>query len=225
MRLLLLKHFDFDDPFCIASWAAEKGYDITVMSPPDGFRAPSLDTFELLVILGGPMSAYHDAEHPWLTEEKSFIRQAVEEGKKVLGICLGAQMLSEALGGRVYRSEHKEIGWHPVKRLRIEHPLFSGVPEQFYSFHWHGDCFDIPEGAVSLAYSDACRVQAFAYGEQVLGLQFHLETTASCMTTMLDRWHDELADTPFIQKAEQMVGQAYRTEHSFTILKQILSNY
>jgi len=107
MRLLLLKHFDFDDPSCIVSWAEERGYGITILTPPDGFRAPSLDSFEPLVILGGPMSAYHEAEHPWLSKEKSFIRAAVESGKKVLGICLGAQRLSEALGGKVYRNEHK----------------------------------------------------------------------------------------------------------------------
>lgn len=198
MRLLLLKHFDFDDPSCIVSWAEERGYSITVLTPPDGFRAPSLNSFELLVILGGPMSAYHEAEHPWLSKEKSFIRAAVESGKKVLGICLGAQMLSEALGGKVYRNEHKEIGWHPVQRMDVEHPLFAGVPRRFYSFHWHGDCFDLPEGAVPLARSEACEIQAFAHGEQVLGLQFHLETTESCMRSMLERWHHELAEAPFI---------------------------
>ncbi|GAA4839144.1 hypothetical protein GCM10023310_16170 [Paenibacillus vulneris] len=146
MRMLLLKHFDFDDPSYFISWAGQHEAELTILFPPNGFHAPAMDSFDLMIILGGPMSAYQDNEYPWLQSEKAFIREAVESGRKVLGICLGAQMLAEVLGGRVYRSPHKEIGWHQVKRNGTQHPLLEGVPDDFYSFHWHGDCFDIPPG-------------------------------------------------------------------------------
>ncbi|MBE1446794.1 type 1 glutamine amidotransferase [Paenibacillus sp. OAS669] len=225
MRMLLLKHFDFDDPSYFISWAGQHEAELTILFPPNGFHAPAMDSFDLMIILGGPMSAYQDNEYPWLQSEKAFIREAVESGRKVLGICLGAQMLAEVLGGRVYRSPHKEIGWHLVKRNGTQHPLLEGVPDDFYSFHWHGDCFDIPAGAVSLASSEACRHQAFTYGEHVLGLQFHLETTEGCMTTMLERWQHELVEAPWIQKAERILEQTERTQASKALLHQILNNY
>lgn len=225
MRVLLLKHFDFDDPSFFISWAGQHEAELTVLFPPNGFHAPSFDSFDLLIILGGPMSAYQDSEYPWLQSEKKFIREAVDRGKKVLGICLGAQMLADVLGGKVYRNQYKEIGWHQVMRNSTEHPLLEGVPDEFYSFHWHGDCFDIPEGTVSLASSKACEQQAFAYGEHVLGLQFHLETTEGCMTTMLERWQHELVEAPWIQKAGDILEQKDRTRDSKAILNQILSNY
>lgn len=223
--MLLLKHFDFDDPSFFISWAGQNEAELTVLFPPNGFHAPSFASFDLLIILGGPMSAYQDHEYPWLQSEKVFIREAVQLGKKVLGICLGAQMLAEVLGGKVYRNPNKEIGWHPVQRNGIRHPLLEGVPNGFYSFHWHGDTFELPEGTVSLAFSEACRNQAFTYGEHVLGLQFHLETTEACLATMLERWQHELIEAPWIQKAEQILEQTDRTTDSKAILHQILSNY
>ncbi|NOU94798.1 GMP synthase [Paenibacillus sp. LMG 31456] len=225
MRLLLLKHFDFDDPSFILYWAAHKRHTVSIIYPPDFFTAPSLDSFDMLIILGGPMSAYQDEVFPWLPDEKRFIKSAIEAGKNVLGICLGAQLLAEVIGGRVDRNAHKEIGWHPVMRTGMQHPLFDGVPDIFQSFHWHGDCFDIPEDAVPLAYSEACRVQAFAYGEQVLGLQFHLETTPTCMETMLTQWHYEIVKAPYIQTREQMIDQSYRSSQSFLILGHILDQF
>ncbi|MDF2963350.1 MAG: glutamine amidotransferase [Paenibacillus sp.] len=225
MRLLLLKHFVFDDPLFITTWADQKGYSVTAMYPPDTFTAPSLDSFDLLIILGGPMSAYQESEFPWLTDEKSFIKSAVAYGKKVLGICLGAQMLAEVVGGRVYRNSHKEIGWHPVVRNGIQHPLFSGIPDTFHSFHWHGDCFDIPDEAIPLAYSEACRIQAFAYGERALGLQFHLETTPSCMNTMLARWQHEIIEAPYIQSPRLILEQSGRSKISSEMLHQVLNSF
>jgi GMP synthase-like glutamine amidotransferase len=225
MRLLLMKHFDFDDPSSLAAWADRHGHSVLVAEPPYGFTAPALNDFDLLIILGGPMSAYQDELFPWLTAEKQFILSAVSAGKYVLGICLGAQLLAEVTGGRVYRNEQKEIGWHPVCRTNLRHPLFDGVPEAFHSFQWHGDCFDIPEGGVPLAYSEACRQQAFAYGDRVLGLQFHLETSPACMETMLAQWEDELVPAPYIQSRRSICEQSGRSAASFHILHQILNNF
>lgn len=168
MRLLLLKHFSFDDESAITDWAARHGHEAEVRFPPDGEALPGHESYELLIILGGPMSVYEDDKYPWLVDEKRYVREAMDSGKLVLGICFGAQMLAELLGARVYRNNEKELGWHRVERTEQEHPLFAQIPQQFYSFQWHGDCFDLPEGAVRLAGSKACPNQAFVYGLMLL---------------------------------------------------------
>jgi len=224
MRIVAFKHFSFDDESALAEWADRSGHGLRVLDPSavDGF--PSLSSFDLLVVLGGPMSVYQEESFPWLAEEKAFVGQCIEEGKLVLGICLGAQMLSEVLGGRAYRSDpaRKEIGWHVVRRTEKEHPWLEGLPPEFASFQWHGDTFDLPEGAIRLAYSEACANQAFSHGDNVLALQFHLETTPACIGTMLDVWKSELQTQPYIQPAEAIASQTARSEVSHRLLAGIL---
>lgn len=225
MRLLLLKHFEFDDASVFLTWSLAKQYDVEILYVPDAYNYPELSTFDCLIILGGPMSVYQEQDYPWLRTEKLFVRSAVDHGKLILGVCLGAQMLAEILGGNVYRNAHKEIGWHLVRCIGTQHPLLDGIPDTFYSFQWHGDCVDPPEGASILAYSDACSVQAFAYGLRVLGLQFHLETTPACIETMLDLWTSDLAPGPYVQSAEHIRQVADRSENSAGLLTQILERY
>ncbi|CAG5092392.1 Glutamine amidotransferase class-I [Thermobacillus xylanilyticus] len=222
MRLLLLKHFSFDDASVLLTWAKERGCPAEVFEPPSGQPFPPKESFDLLVVLGGPMSVFEEDKHPWLTAEKAFLREAIRCGKRVLGICLGAQMLAEALGGRVYRNGEKEIGWHPVRRTEARHPLLAGLPEMFWSFHWHGDTFELPEGAVHLASSSACRNQAFAFGDRLLGLQFHLETTPACMTAMTEAWADELVPGRWIESAAAMLAKTARCADSAAYLHKIL---
>mgnify|MGYP001095674039 FL=1 len=222
MRLLVLKHFSFDDASVILTWARERGCPVELFEPPSGLPFPTPDSFDLLVILGGPMSVTEEDRHPWLKTEKAFLREAIRCGKRVLAICLGAQMLAEVLGGRVYRNREKEIGWHPVRRTEARHPLLGGLPEVFWTFHWHGDTFDLPEGAVHLAYSDATRNQAFAWGDRLLGLQFHLETTPECMKTMTEAWAGELVPGRWIESAGEILGKASRCADSALYLRGIL---
>lgn len=222
LKIIVFKHFSFDDDSVIASWAARQGHELQVLVPSDIVEYPAQAAFDMLVILGGPMSVYQEEQHPWLIAEKPFVRQCVDEGKPVLGICLGAQMLSEALGGKVYRGECKEIGWHTVRRTEERHPIFDAMPSSFVSFQWHGDTFTLPEGARRLAYSDACGNQAFSYGDTVLALQFHLETTPSCIGTMLDAWKSELVEAPYIQPASEILAKTERSEASFSMLTDIL---
>ncbi|WP_019006900.1 type 1 glutamine amidotransferase [Cohnella laeviribosi] len=225
MRLLLLKHFSFDDESAIVRWAEAKRFPYAVMDPSGGGPFPDMAAFDLLIVMGGPMSVYEESEYPWLRPEKTFIRQAIASGKAILGICLGGQMLAELLGGRVYRNKQKEIGFHPIERTDKTHPLLDGLPNRFYSFQWHGDAFDLPAGAVRLAFSEACANQAFAFGPHILGLQFHLETTAACMEAMLKRWSDQIRPAPYIQTAEQIRAQAERIEASHRMLHRILDAF
>ncbi|MFC5700802.1 type 1 glutamine amidotransferase [Cohnella faecalis] len=222
MNIKVFKHFSFDDTGAFERWASHNGHTLDILDPAEGVRAEWLDGLDLLIILGGPMSVYEEELYPWLIEEKRFVGQAIELEKKILGICLGAQMLADVLGSKVYRHPCKEIGWHPINRSEDRHPWLAGLPERFHSFQWHGDTFELPTGATRLAGSDACSQQAFAYGDRVLGLQFHLETSPACMEVMLDRWADQLTDEPCIQSAERIRAETARSDASLRMLHGIL---
>ncbi|MEK8129446.1 type 1 glutamine amidotransferase [Paenibacillus filicis] len=221
MNLVLLKHFSFDDESALISWATRNGHSASVLYPPELTIYPEPDTFDMLIILGGPMSVYEEAQYPWLKPEKQFVKRAMEQHKKVLGICLGAQMIAELAGGRVYRHAHKEIGWHRVERTGQSHGLFP-LPDTFTSFQWHGDVFELPEGAVHLARSAACPHQAFALGPHILGVQFHLETSPACIESMLKHWSAELIEGPYIQSAADIRSGLSRSEASAGLLHRIL---
>ncbi|MFF2479591.1 type 1 glutamine amidotransferase [Paenibacillus sp. NPDC058071] len=222
MNIIAFKHFSFDDESAITAWAVRQGHTLYVLTPSDLESYPNSDAFDMLVILGGPMSVYEEERYPWLVEEKRFVRRCIDEGKPVLGICLGAQMLSDVLGGTVYRNDRKEIGWHEINRTADRHPSLENLPETFVSYQWHGDTFTLPEGATRLAYSEACGIQAFAYGDNVLALQFHLETTPACIDEMLNTWSSEIVDAPFIQHPSAIVAQADRSKTSHAMLCGIL---
>jgi GMP synthase (glutamine-hydrolysing) len=137
----------------------------------------SLDGCPAVIVMGGPQSA-NDSHHGLLAELK-LIEQAVASRKPVLGICLGAQLIAKALGARVYRNPEKEIGWAPVyfTEAAARDPVFAGLDSPTTLFHWHGETFDLPAGAQWLAYSGKCRHQAFRFGSNVYGVQFHPEIT------------------------------------------------
>jgi len=140
------------------------------------------------------MNIYEDEKYPWLKEVKRFIKRAIEKGKIVLGICLGAQLIADVLGGKVRRNERREIGWHSVsltpEAQRSE--IFGLLPERFIALQWHGDTFDVPPGATWMAKSEACAHQAFQHG-RAMGLQFHLEVSMDSIDDLVKNCSDELS--------------------------------
>jgi len=140
-----------------------------------------------LVVMGGSMGVYEQHQYPFLADEIRLIETALKAEKPVLGICLGSQLIAAALGAEVSRADRKEIGWFPVTLTEsaISDPLFSGVQSQFTAYHWHGDVFDLPGGAVSLAFSAQTRCQAFRYGKSAYGFLFHLEATQRIVEDMI----------------------------------------
>ena len=211
MRIHIIQHVAFEGPGAIRQWARERGHLITVTDQSRGGHLPALDTFDFLVVMGGPMSANDESRFAWLASEKQLIAEAVLGPKAVLGICLGAQLLAQVLGARVYKARTKEIGWFPVRLTpeAVGSGLFAGLPAEMTVLHWHGETFDLPPGAVLLAESDVCRNQAFAIGERVLGLQFHLEVQPQGLEDLIQNSAADLEQGPAVQARGALRASAH----------------
>jgi GMP synthase-like glutamine amidotransferase len=209
MRIHYLQHVPFEDLGNIQVWAEERGHETSGTMLFRDESLPGLEDLDWLVVMGGPMNIYEHDKYPWLGREKEFIHQAINAGKIVLGICLGAQLMADVLGAKVHRNEEREIGWFPVKltALARDSRIFRALPESFTAFHWHGDTFDIPPGGVRMAESQACRNQAFELGKAV-GLQFHLESSMDSIDHLIINCADELEEGRFVQRPEELLSGA-----------------
>jgi GMP synthase-like glutamine amidotransferase len=198
MRIVCLQHVDYEGPEKIADWATDRGHTLETVIPLfESF--PDIADFDMLVVLGGPMGADDEAAYPWLAAEKRFIAQAVGAGRRVLGVCLGCQLVAEAIGGRAHPHAVREVGWFPVRLTptgRYGRSL-SVFPDTFVAGQWHGDTYELPEGVKTAAVSDACDNQAFEHGSgRVVGLQFHLEWTPDALVDLVRHHGDWLAVEP-----------------------------
>lgn len=176
MRVHSLEHASNEGAGKIRDWALARSHQFTVTRLDRGEPLPSPDDFDLLVIMGGAMNVYQHRDYPWLVAEKQCIARAIDDNKALLGVCLGAQLIADALGARVVQNPVLEIGWFPLRFLE-QAPPFDGFPKECTAFHWHGDTFSLPAGAHRVAESDGCPNQAFIHGEKIVGLQFHVEVT------------------------------------------------
>lgn len=221
MRIHSLQHVVFEDIGSMASDLKRRGYSLNSTHWYLGEQAPSLNSFDALIVMGGPMGIYDEAIYPWLAEEKQLIKAAIEAGKIVLGICLGAQLIADALGAKVTRNPHKEIGWLPIYAhlSAAEHPLAQLLSTPTAVFHWHGDTFALPPNATALAYSDACAQQAFCLGDKVYGFQFHLETTPTSAQALIQHCSADIDGSCYTQNAEQILANA----QGFIDINQIMS--
>jgi GMP synthase-like glutamine amidotransferase len=212
LRIHYLQHVPFEGPGFIESWALVRGHRLTATRLYAGHRLPATEEFDWLFILGGPMNVYEESRYPWLAREKRFIGEALREGKVLIGICLGAQLLACVLGAKVTRNACVEIGWYPVQKASqaSQSSLSDFLPDSFPAFHWHGDTFEIPRGAVHLARSEACENQAFAFDDRVVAFQFHLESTRESVENLIHSCPEDLAEGPFIQGPLHMLADLGR---------------
>jgi len=172
------------------------------------------------------MSVNDEQTIPWLAEEKRFIRDAISAGKRVLGVCLGAQLIANALGASVYPNREKEIGWFAVQSVdQASDASTFRFPKSVDVFHWHGETFDLPVGSVRLARSDACENQAFQFGASVIGLQFHLETTPESAREIVSHCKDELQASRYIQSESDILSAGIERYEAINALMGSLLSY
>jgi GMP synthase-like glutamine amidotransferase len=207
MRAHYLQHVPFEGLGSIEPWLRKAGYEIGCTRLYESEALPPSDSFDLLIVMGGPMSVNDETEHPWLMHEKGFIAEVIDTGCPVLGICLGAQLIASALGAKVYPNRLKEIGWYPVTGLPPAADTHFSFPESLEVFHWHGETFELPPGAIHLARSEGCEHQAFLVAPKVMGLQFHLETTAESAKQIVSHCRDELLPSRFVQSETEILAE------------------
>ena len=211
MHIHWLQHVPFEGLGIIESWAVRHGHTLSCTRFWADDALPEANSMEMLVIMGGPMGVNDEDEHPWLAQEKLFIRQAIGHNCVVLGICLGAQLLASVCGARVYPHREKEIGWFPVV-LNPDAPgwIKEIFPPEGIMFHWHGDTFDIPPSAALIGSSKGCRNQGFVIGEHIIALQFHPEMTGNGVATLMENCRGELVPTEWVQTEKQILsGRAH----------------
>ena len=222
MNIHYLQHVPFEELGSIEAELTGRRHQLTSTNLYKNESLPTIDNIDWLIIMGGPMGVYDESEFPWLKQEKDFIRQVIESGKIVMGICLGAQLIAAALDTKVYKNRYSEIGWFNINR----HPeaedtiLSDAIPPQVEVFHWHGDTFDIPAGAKSLVSSAACQNQGFILNNRVVGFQFHLETTPTSAQALINKCRDELDGSVYVQSESEMLSDPQR----FSRINQIMAN-
>lgn len=226
----VLQHVPEEGPAGLWPWAASAGLALSPLAMWQASPLPDPASLTGLIILGGPMNTDEEARYSWMTAEKRLIEAAIARGIPVLGICLGAQLIADVLGARVSRNRVPEIGWFDVRKTphaqadaRCDH-----WPDHWTAFHWHGDTFEIPDGAVWLAESDACAHQAYGYGDRVLGLQCHPEVTPDWVRALtqsdratLCRLHAEHPAS--VQLPEALLGESRHYPALSALLPRLLN--
>jgi GMP synthase-like glutamine amidotransferase len=201
VNVLVLQHIACEPPGVYEDVLDEHGATIHRVELDEGDPLPDWREFDAIVAMGGPMGALDDDEHPWLTDEKRLIADAVRSGLPFWGVCLGVQLLAASLGARVYSGSAPEVGVLPVLLTdeALADPVFVGTPRELLSLQWHGDTFDLPDGATRLAGSPAYPNQAFRVGADAYGVQFHLEVSPALAR--------EWADVPeYAESLERVLG-------------------
>lgn len=224
MKIQFLQHVSAEGPGSLLTIFEARGGQCAVHELYLGGDLPAPDSFDWLVVMGGPMGVDDVSEYPWLVEEKQLIRTAIMENKIVMGICLGAQLIADVLDAKVRRNAHREIGWFPIrKNSEIEHSVLGKVlPQSARVFHWHGDTFDIPDGALAMAGSEACQNQGFVLENRVFAFQFHPEITIELAREFIDFGYAELDGSRYVQSADEIINEKQGFSDSVNLVEAIV---
>jgi GMP synthase (glutamine-hydrolysing) len=210
-------HVPFEGPGVIADWASKQNHSLTFTRFYENDPLPDPTQIDMLLIMGGPMNVFDFHIHAWMQDEIDWVREFIEAGKPILGICLGAQIIAASLGVDVYPGKEREIGWYNLQFLPSlgDFRIWKDLPATRKVFHWHGDTFPIPGGAIRIAESQAFPNQGFIYNAKVLALQFHLEVTSQGVRDLVDNCRGELVPGPFIQSETEILGESryYKPNH------------
>ncbi len=223
MRIEIVQHVDFEGPAAIAPWLVERGHQLSTTLLSAGDPLPDWRDREAAIIMGGPMNVDENEDYPWLLTEKQWLQTAIAADKKLVGICLGAQLLAQALGATVAPGPEPEIGWFPIQFSAAAQAI-AGIPAELIAFHWHGDQFSLPPAAISLAQSAVCPQQGFLWGDRILGLQCHLEMTPAAIATLTKAAAADLRPARFIQSSQTMLAGCDCCSSNHAVLFALLTN-
>lgn len=213
MKIHCFQHVAFETPGSIVEWAHHHQHSINYTRFYEKLPVfPLINDVDFLLVLGGSMNVDEEPKYPWLREEKNFIGQAVSAGKKVMGICLGSQLIARALGSEVYPQAEKEIGFFPVQFTEeaTQHPFFNHFTNPYMVFNWHGDTFHLPAGASLIASSHSCKNQLYLAGNNVLGIQFHIEMNETVIIEMIHHDGDELNEKGRYIQTKEVIKNGYQ---------------
>jgi GMP synthase-like glutamine amidotransferase len=227
MKTHCLMNIWFEGPGYISDWMEQHGHTMQVWRLFENPTLPEVEDVDLLLVMGGPMNIYEEGKYPYLAGEKQLIKDCIRAQKFVLGICLGAQLIADVLGEKVFKNGEKEIGWFPLHPDGEEddYELRPVFPEYFMPFHWHGETFGLPEGARLIGSSAACRNQGFLYDDHVLALQFHLEITPQIVDDLLQHASNDLTAGAYVQSVREIREGLENGPENRAILFELLDRF
>lgn len=220
MKILCVTHADFETPGVIENWAKDHCYDFTICEPYKGDNPLGYYDFDMLILMGGPQTATELKKYPYLIDEIQLTKQAIKEDKVVLGFCLGAQIIGEALGGETIKSPEKEVGVYAITLTKEgqKDPLFEGFQPTFPVIHWHNDMPGMAGDSVLLAASAGCPRQVIRYGERVYGFQCHLEIAKAGISKMIEACPEDLNPSKYTQNAVELKKQDYASINNMLMI-------
>ena len=225
MKILCVTHADFETPGTIERWASDNDHGFKIEKPYRGDQLSDVGHCDVLILMGGPQSPLRIAEFPYLSREIALIRAALSENKKMLGFCLGAQLIGEALGAKTERSPEKETGVYPII-LTLEgtnDPLLKDLPSTFPVIHWHSDMPGLTDNAAVLASSPGCPRQIVRYKNNVYGFQCHMEIALDGIKTMIEAVPEDLKPSKFTQSQKELLNNDYLSIN--TMMATILNRF
>ncbi|MEL7147311.1 MAG: amidotransferase [Bacteroidota bacterium] len=230
MKAHIFQHVPYESEGAISTWIAINQHSVEKTCFFSQWIIPDLSEVDLLIVLGGPMGVYDDLDYPWLAAEKQMLKDFIDTGKPVLGICLGSQLIADALAADVYRGDCTEVGWFDVMKIQNEDSEVFSFPDSLEVFHWHSDTFDLPKGAIHLLNSAGCENQAFQVGKQIFGLQFHLEVTQESIENLIAHSEDKVNEGKYIQPFHEILNHEtsqilHNNRLLFSILDYLEENY
>ncbi len=219
MNILCITHADFESPGVIEQWALDNNYSFKIEKPYKNKKLSAIDNFDILIIMGGPRTPLKLNEFPYLSAEIDLIKSAITQNKKILGFCLGAQLIGEAFGAKTALSPEKEVGVYPITLTAEANNdlLLQGLPSSFPVIHWHNDMPGLTDTSIILASSLGCPRQIVKYKNNVYGFQCHLEITLDGIKALIEAVPEDLKPSKFTQSKEELLAQDYQSINNLMI--------